>query len=271
MKRFERLVMAHINTIIPNTLDPLKFAYRPTYPQMMPSLLHSTLPSPTGTKAIPNVRMLFIDYSSAFSIIVPSKLIPKLWTLGMNASLCNWILDFLTGRSQVGRVGNNTSSTLIINTEAPQRCVLSPRLYSLFTHNCVAMHDSNTIIKFAHDSTVVGLITYDDGAAYGEVRDLAVRCKDKNLSLNVSKTKDLICGLREKERRARHIGGAVVERVESFKFLGVHIHTVVKRARKCLFPLRKLKRFGTNPQILKFYSCTIESILTGYITAWYGN
>ena len=46
----------------------------------------------------------------------------------------------------------------------------------------------------------------------------------------------------------------------------------MKRARQNLFPLRKLKRFGMGPQILKrFYSCTIESILTGCITAWYGN
>jgi hypothetical protein len=43
------------------------------------------------------VRMLFIDYSSAFNTIVPSKLITKLRTLGLNTSLCNWILDFLTG------------------------------------------------------------------------------------------------------------------------------------------------------------------------------
>jgi hypothetical protein len=73
-----------------------------------------------------------------------------------------------------------------------------------------------------------------------------------------------------------------VERVESFKFLGVHItnelswskhtKTDVKRARQHLFPLRRLKRFGMVPQILKrFYRCIIESILTGSITAWYGN
>ena len=29
MKCFERLVMAHINTIIPDNLDPLQFAYCP--------------------------------------------------------------------------------------------------------------------------------------------------------------------------------------------------------------------------------------------------
>jgi hypothetical protein len=41
--------------------------------------------------------MLFIDFSSAFSTIVPSKLINKLRTLGLNTSLCSWILDFLMG------------------------------------------------------------------------------------------------------------------------------------------------------------------------------
>jgi hypothetical protein len=66
-----------------------------------------------------------------------------------------------------------------------------------------------------------------------------------------------------------NIDGAVVERVESFKFLGVHItnelsgskhtKTAVKRGRQNLFPLRRLKRFGMGPQILKsFYSCTRE-------------
>ena len=40
--------------------------------------------------------------------------------------------------------------------------MLSPLLYSLFTHHCVAKHDSNTIINFADYTTVVGLITYND-------------------------------------------------------------------------------------------------------------
>jgi hypothetical protein len=96
------------------------------------------------------VRMLFIDYSSAFNTIVPSKLIKKLRTLGLNTSLCNWILDFLTGRPQVVRVGNNTSTMLILNTGAPQGCVLNPLL---FTHDCTARHNSNTIIKFADDNS----------------------------------------------------------------------------------------------------------------------
>jgi hypothetical protein len=54
--------------------------------------------------------------------------------------------------------------------------------------------------------------------------------------------------------------------------LTVDCKTVVKRARQSLFALRKLKRFGMGPEILKrFYGCNIESILIGCITAWYGN
>ena len=98
------------------------------------------------------------------------------------------------------RVGNNTSATLILNTVAPQGCVLSPFMYSLFTQDCVAKHDSNTIIKFADDTT---LITDNNETAYREeVRDMALSCQGNNLSLNVSKTKEMIVDYRK--RRTEH-------------------------------------------------------------------
>jgi hypothetical protein len=105
-------------------------------------------------------------------------------------------------------------------------------------------------------------------------------CQDNNLSLNVSKTKEMIVDYRNRdpEHALIHIDVAVVEWVESFKFLGVHItnkllwsshtKTFMKKARQHLFPSGKCMC----PQILKkLYSLTIESILTGCITAWYGN
>jgi hypothetical protein len=54
--------------------------------------------------------MLFIDYSSAFNTVVPSKLIIKLEALGLNPTLYNWVLAFLDGPPQVVKVGNNIST-----------------------------------------------------------------------------------------------------------------------------------------------------------------
>ncbi len=149
-------------------LAPLQFAYRSncSTDDAIAFTLHTALSHRENKNTY--VRMLFVDYSSAFNTIVPATLVAKLQALGLNRSLCSWILDFLTGRCQVVRRGNNTSSPLTLNTGAPQGCVLSPLLYSLYTHDCTATHSSNVIVKFADDTTVIGLITDSDETAHRE-------------------------------------------------------------------------------------------------------
>ena len=58
-----------------------------------------------------------------------------------------------------------------------------------------------------------------------EVRALGELCQENNLSLNVNKTKELIVDFRKQQREHApiHIDGTTVEKVKSFKFLGVHI------------------------------------------------
>ena len=117
------------------------------------------------------------------------------------------------------------------------------------------------------------------------MRALGVWWQENNLSLNVDKTKELIVDFRKQQREHApvHIDGAAVEQVESFKFLGVHItddhlkwsiHTdsEVEKAQQRLYNLRSLNKFVVAPRTLThFYRCTIESFLSGCITAWYRN
>ncbi|KAI3368718.1 hypothetical protein L3Q82_025413 [Scortum barcoo] len=172
------------------------------------------------------------DFSSAFNTVIPDKLILKLHNLGLPSSLCHWIRDFLTNRPQVVRIGDNTSSTLVLSTGTPQGCVLSPALFTLFTlftSDCSAIHSTNTIVKFADDTT-----TY--------------------------KTKEVIVDYR-RSRRTEHapllIHGEAVERVNNIKFLGIHITSdltwsmntahLAKKAQQRLFFLRKLETCWTLP------------------------
>ena len=287
-KCFEKLVRDHICAMLPPTLDPWQFAYRQnrSTDDAIALALHTALQHlDVKNKGSRCVRMLFVDYSSAFNTIVPARLDTKLRTLGVHPALCTWILNFLTGRQQVVRMGNIISDPLILNTGAPQGCVLSPLLFSLYTHDCVAMHSSNIILKYADDTTVMGMLVDDDDTAHREeTSQLALRGQADNLTLNAKKTKELVIDFRVPRRKHApiYIDGAAVEQVEEFKFLGVHLtddlkwskHTthVVKKAQQRLHCLRQLKKFSVSSTILRsFYHCTVESILLYCCTVWYGS
>ncbi|KAM9781037.1 uncharacterized protein ACBT44_022394 isoform 2-T4 [Syngnathus typhle] len=252
MKCFERLVMEHIRSVLPPTIDSFQFAYGAKRSSALPS----TRPSPTwreGTRMSKSKSALLsiVDFSSAFNTIVPQRLICKLDKLGLSTYLCNWLLDFLCQRPQVVCVGDKISASIMLSTRAPQGCVLSPLLFTLLTHDCTATYSDNRIVKFADDTTLVGLITKGDETQYKlEVDPLTTWCRDNNLLLNVDKTKEIVVDFRKghTQHLPLTIDGAVVERVSSF--LGVHISedlswstntaSLAKKAQRRLYFLRKL-------------------------------
>ena len=285
MKVLERLVLKFLQTVTYPLLDPHQFAYRSnrSVDDAVALGLHYIYQHLESAGAY--ARILFVDYSSAFNTIIPEKLYDKLIGLGVPKSMCAWILDFLLNRPQIVKIGNMTSNESILNTGAPQGCVLSPLLFTLFTNDCVSHHQSVHIIKFSDDTTLEGLISNRDESYYrAEVEELVSWCTQNNLELNVSKTKEIIVDFRTKKSPILPllINGEHVEQVKSFKFLGTtishdlkwsdHIGAAVKKARQRMYFLRQLHKFRVSQAILSaFYRSVIESILTFSITVWYGN
>ncbi len=133
MKSFEKLVLAHLKDITGPLLNPLQFAYRAnrSVDDEVNMGLHYVLQhlDRPGTY----VRILFVDFISNFNTSMPNLLLPKLTQLSVPTSVCQWITSFLTDRQQLVRLGKFSSSTRTISNGAPQGCVLSPLLFSLYT------------------------------------------------------------------------------------------------------------------------------------------
>lgn len=221
MKCFEKLVLQHIKDSLQPTFDPFQFAYRAnrSTEDATVTALHTVL---SQLKHQGNyLRMLFIDFSSAFNTVILGRLVTKLADVSFSQSICHWIKDFLTSRPQTVRLGLHLSSTLTPSTSVPQGCVLSPLIYTFYTYDCVHTHPTNT--KSADDTTVVGLVSGEDETAYRDkLQRLAVWCSDNNLTLNCSKTKELIINFRKSSvvMTPLYINGDHVETVPVFEFLG---------------------------------------------------
>lgn len=95
---------------------------------------------PPGVECLP--WLLFKDLSSTFNTVLPH-------TSKFSTSVCYWILDFLSGRTRMVNLNNSRS----------QRW--HPTLHA-YPCGCALAHPSNTIVKFADDTRVVGLISEGD-------------------------------------------------------------------------------------------------------------
>lgn len=162
MKILEKIVKKHLMKDVEQHLDPMQFAYRGkrSVEDAIITLTHKIKEHLEQLNTY--VRILFIDFSSAFNTISPAILHLKLSSFPVNSFSRQWILDFFLDRPQFVSVGTYRSPTLTVSTGAPQGCVLSPSLYAIYTTDCTARSDDNLVLKFADDTAVVGRVKDSD-------------------------------------------------------------------------------------------------------------
>ena len=289
MKCMEKIVKNKLMPDVGRQQDPLQFAYTKNRSTLDPTVLitHDVLKFldlPNNSKNSYFVKILFIDFSSAFNTIQVHIMLDCLINLKVNPNIILWIYHFLSHRQQYVKFNNTLSDTVYTETGAPQGCVLSPLLFTLYTNSCRSSFPSCKVYKYADDTALVGFCNNSDTDYQKAVRSFVTWCKDNYLLLNVQKTKELIVDYRRKPHVHEDlvIGNEVVERVSEYKYLGTiidsnfnfenNVDSIYKKANSRMFFVRKLHNLCVDSKIVElFYRSVVESMLTFGIPAWYGN
>ena len=195
-------------------------------------------------------------------------------------------VDYLTNRTQFVKLSSTCRSQLISsNTGAPQGTVLAPFLFTLYTADCRSSEEMCPLIKFADDTALAGLIHADDEGAYlRQLQSFVEYCDSNFLQLNTSKTKEMLIDFRRTSIAPLPvvIKGEEVERVHSYKYLGVtlndvlswgdHVDILMKKLNSRLYCLRKMANFNVRSVILDmFYKATICGVWRYCLVCWGGN
>lgn len=263
-KCLESIVKKRIMSEFGPEMDKFQFAYqnkRSTTDAVL-ALLHASLRH-LDSDSQNYVRMLFLDFASAFNTMVPDILVQKMISLNIPAYLCRWTLNFLTKRQQFVRHSQGSSERKSVNIGSPQGCVLSPIFFVIYTNELTSSHDSNMLLKFADDTAIIGRMQGTDDSSYHDDIARTVKwCQENNLYLNDKKTKEVIVDFRKSKNVGQpvNINGTDIERASHYKYLGViidnklsltqHVEQQKLKMSKRMYCVKRLRRAGVSRHLV---------------------
>ncbi len=138
-----------------------------------------------------------------------------------------WLIKATSCNTSLLRI---SGPNIIIQEQTVKKLIRQPLIILFrYTNVCTSKDPSVKLLKFADDTTLIGLIQDGDESAYRqEVKELAVWCSLNNLELNTLKPVEMIVDFRRNRPALPPltIMNSTVTAVESFRFLGTRGGTV---------------------------------------------
>ena len=140
--------------------------------------------------------IISLDLSKAFDSISHQLLLNKLSKQGLSEAAILWIESYLTGRIQVTKFKNFTSTEEIITAGVPQGSIIGPLLFLCFTNDIYEIFNEECkVVSYADDTQIV-INANDPKELKAKIRSTILKAQEwytaNSMKNNIDKTEILI-------------------------------------------------------------------------------
>ena len=220
----------------------------------------------------------FLDLTKAFDSIDHKILLRKLEFYGFRGVTNRFLESYLSNRSQRVYANGRLSQAEPFTCGVPQGSVLGPLLFLLHINDLPASLSESKVTLYADDTSILTADKLDSTEhLQREVTKADDWCNQNRLTINSSKSETMFFGSNTPSNQI-NLGSSSMERVSTFKFLGVwkdnklnfncHVDSVMKRLAKFNGVLYKARSCFSQCNLLRFYDSYAKPIISYGILAY---
>ena len=283
-KIFEYVLLEQITNYFldNNMLSPQQYGFRSNHSTELAALnLVDELTYKLDRGIIP--LNIYMDLSKAFDTLIHEILISKLKHYGVRGEAIDLIRSYLYQRQELVEFNGCLSDMRYIETGVPQESVLGPLLFSIYINDLPSCSDMFKMIMYADDTNLLCDFSNDhdiETLLNNELCKITDWLQANKLSLNVNKTKFMV--FHSDRRRVVYpvlsINNTIIERVDTFNFLGLrishdlkwktHIQTMSQKLSKITGILHRLKEEYPSSILKSIYNTLMLPHLHYCILSW---
>ena len=280
VKIAERLIAMKIRQFVSPLITPVQHGFRPNHSCLTQLLQTIHCLAQSLDKGLSS-HAVFLDFSKAFDSVPHQRLLLKLKHIGIRGRNLKWIEAFLTDREQRVIIQGQSSNWVKVTSGVPQGTVLGPLLFLIYINDLANAIRHSSIRLFADDCVLFKAVrsASDCEELQEDLGNIQSWCAKWQLRLNPAKCKAMnVTNKRNTIPCHYQIDAAVIEEVDSYKYLGVtvdnklkwnhHVKATVARANGTLSLLRRTMYGCTRESKIRAYEAIVKPVLMYGEPAW---